>query len=109
LLWSKTHGLVRDAMNAATIAGVIAGVVNALPLTFTGRRDGVEHVVRLDGLMALDALRRAALPEARDVKAGPVAERWSAEVDAASEQARAERAHMNVERLREREAQRRTG
>jgi hypothetical protein len=112
LLWSRTHGLARDAMNAATIGGAIAAVVNALPLTIRGRHDGVEHVVRLDGLHALDALRdaRAPLPAPapRDVKAGPVAERWAAEVDAASERARAARARTNVARMRTRESERRT-
>ena len=57
LLWSKTGGLLRDAFSAATVGGAIAGIVNALPLTFRGNSQGVEHVVRLDGLHALDALR----------------------------------------------------
>jgi hypothetical protein len=102
-------------MNAATVGGTIGAIVNALPLTFRGRRDGVEHVVRLDGLQALDALRRARAPlpapapSPRDVKAGPVAERWAAEVDAASERARAARARTNVARMRARESERRTG
>jgi len=112
-LWTKTHGLARDAMNAATIEGAIAAIVNALPLTFTGRRDGVEHAVRLDGLIALDAMRRPRAPRPApppaDVKAGPVAERWAAEVDAASERARAARARTNVARLRTRDSERLAG
>jgi hypothetical protein len=43
------------------------------------------------------------------VKAAPVAARWVAEVDAAAEQARAQRARANVTRLRDREAERQAG
>jgi hypothetical protein len=112
LLWGATSGPVRDVFAAATLGGVLAGVINAMPLTFERTRNGTKSMLRLDGLHALEALRESRAPAppmrpaARNAVAGPVAERWSAEVDAASERARAERARANAARLRARESTR---
>ncbi len=57
VMWSHTGGPVHDFLSVATLGGLFAGVINALPLTFEGKENGVNHVARLDGLHALDALR----------------------------------------------------
>src|SRR4051794_38389045 len=94
LLWSHTAGAVHDALAVATLGGLFGAIINVLPLTYRESNRAGSPVIRLDGLVAREALRRparapVARPAARDVKAGPIAERWAAEVDAASERARA--------------------
>lgn len=84
-----TGGVLHDLLWIATLSGALAAVVSALPLNYRAGKGDDTVIVRLDGLQALDALRRASRPSAprpqpRDVKAGPVAERWAAEVDAGS-------------------------
>ena len=111
LLWGYAGGLVRDLLAVATMGGVLMAIVNALPLTYRASVDAPE--VRLDGLQTVEALSRRqqgrAIAVPRDVKAGPMAERWAAEVDAATARARTERARAYRARLREREAERRAG
>jgi hypothetical protein len=112
VLWAHTGGALHGLLSVATFGGILAGIVNALPLTYQARRRADAPRVRLDGLQALDALRRPrvsfpAPPPPRDAKAGPVAERWAAEVDAASERARAARARTNASRLRATASERR--
>jgi hypothetical protein len=73
LLWGHTGGPFQDLLAVATLGGVFGGVVNALPLTYRASKRDEAPVVRLDGLHALDALRRPRVPEPRPGKAGPVA------------------------------------
>jgi hypothetical protein len=114
-LWGHTAGVVQDVLCVATLGGIFGGVVNALPLTYRGKQDGAVHVVRLDGLHALEALRElrpsrpAVSSPGAEFRSGPAAERWAHEVDAAAQRARAHRARANVARLRDRDAERRAG
>jgi hypothetical protein len=111
-LTPHVSGVLQGLLWAMTFGGALGGIVGALPLTFrTGKGDDAVDT-RLDGLQARDALRGRPRPSqpgppAIDVKAGPVAERWAAEVDAATERARTQRASANVARLRARDDERR--
>jgi hypothetical protein len=111
VLWAHTGGVLQDALAVATFEGFLLGIINVLPLTY--RADKSSPALRLDGLLALQALRGELLAPrpaaaAHDVKAGPVAERWAVEVEEAAERARLQRKRANLTRLRARDDERRT-
>jgi hypothetical protein len=57
LMWAHTGGLVRGLLSVETVGGILVAVLNVLPLTVTASRFRPGPVIRLDGRIALDALR----------------------------------------------------